>query len=67
MIAISLNGEMHQLPAPLSVAGLVENFELDPKKIAVEYNLEIIPHSAYGTIVISDGDRLEIVEFIGGG
>ena len=40
---------------------------LDPAKIAVERNLQIVPRSAYDQVAVSDGDRFEIVHFIGGG
>jgi thiazole synthase len=49
------------------VRGLLESLGLDPAKIAVERNLEIVPRGAYGDVAVADGDRLEIVHFIGGG
>ena len=66
-VEIILNGETRRLDAPLSVRGLLESLGLDPAKIAVERNLEIVPRSAYGRTPIADGDRIEIVSFIGGG
>ncbi|MEL7027706.1 MAG: sulfur carrier protein ThiS [Pseudomonadota bacterium] len=64
---ITLNGEEHELPTPMSVSALLEKLELEPRKIAVERNLEIVPRSAYETTIIDGGDRLEIVQFVGGG
>src|SRR3954469_2430731 len=64
---ITLNRETRQLDSALSVRGLLEQLGLDPAKIAVERNLEIVPRSTYGQVGLSDGDRLEIVHFIGGG
>jgi thiazole synthase len=64
---VTLNGETRQLDAPTSVRGLLESLGLDPAKIAVERNLEIVPRSTYGDVGLADGDRLEIVHFIGGG
>lgn len=64
---IQLNGQDHALPGPMSLAALVERLGLDMRKIAVERNLEIVPRSAYGATALSDGDRLEIVNFVGGG
>ena len=64
---ITLNGETRRLEAAQSVRGLLESLGLDPAKIAVERNLEIVPRSTYGQVVLADGDRLEIVHFIGGG
>lgn len=66
-VNVTLNGEPRQLAAPTSIRGLLESLGLDPAKIAVERNLEIVPRGAYGNIALADGDRLEIVHFIGGG
>ncbi len=66
-VNVTLNGEPRQLDAPTSVRGLLESLGLDPAKIAVERNLEIVPRGAYGEVALTDGDRLEIVHFIGGG
>lgn len=64
---IQLNGEDHVLPSAMTVARLVERLGLDGRKIAVERNLEIVPRSAYADEVVSEGDRIEIVNFVGGG
>ncbi len=64
---IQLNGQDHALPGPMSLASLVERLGLDTRKIAVECNLEIVPRSAYAATMLSEGDRLEIVNFVGGG
>jgi thiamine biosynthesis protein ThiS len=62
-----LNGDAQRFPDLRTIADLVVHLELDPRKVAVERNLEIVPRSAYQTTVIADGDRIEIVHFIGGG
>ena len=67
MIAITINGEPRRVSAGLSVAGLVAELGLNPKKVAVERNLEIFPRSMHGDVMIADGDQLEIVHFVGGG
>ncbi len=64
---IMVNGEAKKLTAGMSVAGLIESFGLIPQKLAVERNLEIVPKSAYETLLLEEGDRVEIVHFIGGG
>ena len=64
---ITLNGETRRIEAPLSVRRLLEQLGLDPAKIAVERNLEIVPRSTYDQVAVGEGDRLEIVHFIGGG
>lgn len=64
---IHLNGQERQVPNATSLAALVESLGLDVRKVAVERNLEIVPRSAYAATVLGDGDRLEIVNFVGGG
>jgi thiamine biosynthesis protein ThiS len=63
---LTINGEARDFDAR-DVAGLVTGLGLDPRKVAVERNLEIVPRSLYGRTVLADGDRIEIVHFIGGG
>ncbi len=64
---ITVNGEARRMTGPLTVAGLLSALALEPRKIAVERNLEIVPKSRYGEIALADGDRIEIVQFVGGG
>jgi thiamine biosynthesis protein ThiS len=66
-IRVTLNGEARELPAGLSLSAMLTHLGLNPRKVAVERNLEIAPRSAYDEIAIADGDRLEIVQFVGGG
>jgi thiazole synthase len=66
-VEVILNGEPKQLDVALSVRALLESLGLDPAKIAVERNLEIVPRSTYADVALANGDRLEIVHFIGGG
>jgi sulfur carrier protein len=62
-----LNGETRAFAGIGDLAGLVTALGLDARKVAVERNLEIVPRSAYGRTQLADGDRIEIVHFIGGG
>jgi thiamine biosynthesis protein ThiS len=62
-----VNGEERSIEQAADVAGLVAALGLDVRKVAVERNLEIVPRSTYLTTPIADGDRIEIVHFIGGG
>ncbi len=64
---VTLNGEARQIPPASSVADMLTGLGLDPAKIAVERNLAIVPRSAYGAVKVEEGDRFEIVHFIGGG
>lgn len=62
-----VNGEAKVLPPSADLADLVRSIGLDPRKVAIELNLAIVPRSLYGDTLLSDGDRIEIVHFIGGG
>ncbi len=65
---VVINGEDHVgLPTPLSVLGLIQHLGLPEKKIAIERNREIVPKSSFANAMLSEGDRLEIIHFIGGG
>lgn len=64
---ITLNGESFELDHPLSVDELLQRLEIDSRRVAVEHNLTILKRLAYTTTIVDDGDRLEIVNFVGGG
>jgi thiazole synthase/sulfur carrier protein len=64
---LTINGETRTFEDVPDVAALVAALGLDTKKVAVERNLEIVPRSAYGITALMDGDRIEIVQFVGGG
>jgi sulfur carrier protein len=65
-MALMVNGEPRAFDVP-DVAALVASLGLDVRKVAVERNLEIVPRSLYAATALADGDRIEIVHFIGGG
>lgn len=62
-----INGEERGFDALSDLAALVAALGLDARKVAVERNLEIVPRSRYAATALCDGDRIEIVHFIGGG
>ncbi len=64
---VQINGEPRSFPQPMTVEQMLGSLGLDARKVAVERNLEIVPRSGYANIMVADGDRLEIVHFIGGG
>jgi thiamine biosynthesis protein ThiS len=64
---LTVNGDTRSFDGTPHVAALVERLGLDRRKVAVERNLEIVPRSAYEATALADGDRIEIVHFIGGG
>ena len=65
-IAITVNGDPRRTSAATLTALLAE-LGLDPAKVAVERNLEIVPRSTHADVMLADGDQLEIVHFVGGG
>jgi thiamine biosynthesis protein ThiS len=66
-LSLVLNGESRVMESVRTVAELVVALGLDARKVAVERNLEIVPRSLYDRTELADGDRIEIVAFIGGG
>lgn len=66
-MVITLNGERFELEAPLSVDALLTRLEIDPRRVAVEHNLSILKRHRFPEVLVCDGDRVEIVNFVGGG
>ncbi|MEI7668679.1 MAG: sulfur carrier protein ThiS [Pseudomonadota bacterium] len=64
---IYINGETKIFESSITVANLIENFALDMRKVAIEVNLSIVPRSHYESTMLNEGDKIEIVRFIGGG
>jgi thiazole synthase len=66
-VGIRVNGEQRRVPVGISLAEMVSSLGLDPVRVAVERNLEIVPRSSLGEVWVEDGDEYEIVHFVGGG
>jgi thiazole synthase len=66
-LSVRVNGEHRRIPGGTSVAGMVNLLGLDPLRVAVERNLEVIPRSTLGQVAVEEGDQFEIVHFVGGG
>jgi sulfur carrier protein len=66
-ITVSVNGEQRRVPAGLSVAAMLSELGIDPKRVAVERNLEIVARALLGEVTVEHGDAFEIVHFVGGG
>lgn len=62
-----VNGEARVAAEGVSLAELIDHLGLDRRKVAVERNLEIVPRSMHADTRLRDGDRIEIVQFVGGG
>jgi sulfur carrier protein len=65
-VQIIVNGETAVIQ-PMSVLHYLEFLAIDPRRVAVELNLDILPKAAYDTTTLKEGDRVEIVHFVGGG
>ena len=66
-VSIRVNGAHRRVREGMSVADLALELGLEPTKVAVERNLEIVPRSMLGQVMVEDGDDYEIVTFVGGG
>jgi thiamine biosynthesis protein ThiS len=66
-VQITLNGERFELEEPLSVTALLARLDIDPRRVAVEHNRDIIKRHRFPEVVVGDGDTVEIVNFVGGG
>ena len=64
---IILNGTEKNFQDQISIATLIRELGLDERKIAVERNREIVPRTAFNSVSLCEGDKIEIVHFIGGG
>jgi thiamine biosynthesis protein ThiS len=66
-MVITLNGERHELAAPLSVTALLSHLNIDPRRVAVEHNLVVLKRATFDSTIVREGDEVEIVNFVGGG
>ncbi len=66
-LSIRVNGEHRRVPSGMTIAELAAQLGLEPTRVAVERNLEIVPRSTLAEVAIEDGDDYEIVTFVGGG
>ena len=66
-VSIRINGGHRRVPKGISIADLALELGLEPAKVAVERNLEVVPRSTLADVAVEDGDDFEIVTFVGGG
>jgi thiamine biosynthesis protein ThiS len=64
---LQINGQSREFPAQLSLSALLDSLGMKSDRVAVELNREIAPRDRWPQIALKDGDRLEIVHFVGGG
>ena len=62
-----VNGEATTAPDSVTVAAFLETLGLPQQGVAVERNREIVPRSTFGSTILAEGERIEIVQFVGGG
>jgi thiamine biosynthesis protein ThiS len=66
-LRITLNGDAHEVAGPLTVADLLAQLDIDPRRVAVEHNLIVLKRDTFATTMVRDGDAVEVVNFVGGG
>ena len=66
-MTITLNGDPFDLSGPLTVTELLTSLEIDARRVAVEHNLVVLKRAAFDATLLSEGDNVEIVNFVGGG
>ena len=66
-LSVKINGEHRRIDGGITVADMLNELGLDPLRVAVERNLEIVPRGSLGAVCVEDGDDYEIVHFVGGG
>jgi sulfur carrier protein len=67
LMQITVNGKPREVEAGSTVASLLKSLELDPRQLAVERNLELVPRGEHEATKLLAGDRLEVVTLVGGG
>jgi len=65
-VNIVVNGEPQSIES-MTVLAYLEKIAIDPRRVAVELNLDILPKADYASTLLNEGDRIEIVHFVGGG
>ena len=66
-VGIRVNGEHRRVPDGVSITEMLNEIGIDPARVAVERNLEIVPRSSLSELCVQNGDNYEIVHFVGGG
>ncbi len=66
-MTITLNGQKRQVPDGITVLELLGHLDIEPERVAVEINEEIVRKASYADARVKDGDRVEVVQFMGGG
>jgi sulfur carrier protein len=67
VLTIQLNGEPYEISEPVSVDTLLTHLDIDARRVAVEVNEVVVKKAVYGQTILSAGDIVEVVNFVGGG
>ncbi len=67
VMKIVVNGETMVVPDHISLQGMLDSLKMSPDRVAVELNRSIVDRDAFGSSMLSEGDRVEIIGFVGGG
>ena len=66
-LIITLNGDRFELAGAVTVSSLLAQLDIDPRRVAVEHNTVVLKRTAFDNTLVSEGDQIEIVNFVGGG
>ena len=66
-LRVTVNEETREVPSGTTLAGLVEHLALAPERLALEHNRQVVPRADWTRVELAEGDRVEIVHFVGGG
>jgi sulfur carrier protein len=66
-LTIRVNGEPFEIAGPVTISALLATLEIDSRLVAVEHNLIVVKRAHYESVVVNEGDEVEIVKFVGGG
>jgi sulfur carrier protein len=66
-VTIRVNGEPLEIVGPVTISGLLAGLTIDSRLVAVEHNLLVVKRDKYESVVVNEGDEIEIVNFVGGG
>jgi sulfur carrier protein len=67
VLTIFLNGEERTIDRPVNIDRLLEMFSLPSKRVAIEINMSVVRREDWETTPVNEGDRIEVVHFVGGG
>ena len=67
MIRITLNGVTREVPGQFDLESLLDHFELPSQRVAIELNGTVVRRADWPTAVVTEGDKIEVVHFVGGG